>query len=116
MPVTMGRIMLTDKAENAGADALAVAGAATHAVPPAGLESAASRRRVALHVHGMMLAIVKARQLALPCQDEPGPDRGSDCDCDSDSDVSSVSVSSVCSVVAPAVDAASDNEYFNHGF
>ena len=62
----------------------------------------------------MMLAITKARQLVLPCNEQSGPDRGSDCDDESDCDAASVS--SLCPVIASAVDAASDHEDFNHGF
>ena len=91
-----------------------MAGAAIHAVSSDIVECAALRRHVAMHVHGMMPAITKARQLALPCHEQSGPDRGSYCDYESDCDASSAS--SLCPVVAPAIDADSDNEHFNHGF
>ena len=112
--VRRGRTSLIDKVGNDGADALAVAGAATHAVSSDIVECAALRRHVAMHVHAMMLAITKARQLAFPCHEQSGPDHGSNYDYESDCDVSSVF--SLCPVIAHAVDADSDNEDFNHGF
>ena len=67
-----------DKFGNDGADALAVAGAASHAVPADVVEGAQCRTHLALNVHSMMLAIVCARQTECPISCGGEADRGSD--------------------------------------
>ena len=59
--VARGRTTREDKVGNDGADALAVAGAASHAVPSEVLDRAAERRHVAKSVHAMMLHVLHER-------------------------------------------------------
>ena len=63
--VWRGRCTWEDKHGNDGADALAVAGAAVHAVPTHIVECAHGRKHVAKNVHAMMLDIVKAHRALL---------------------------------------------------
>jgi ribonuclease HI len=85
--VLRGRTTWADKLGNDGADELAVAGAATHAIPADIIESAQSRLRVAMSVHTMMLDITRARQSARPAECDRDADRGSDLGDVSESDV-----------------------------
>ena len=84
--VMRGRTSWEDKLGNDGADALAVAGAASHAAPVEVIASAKSRRLLALSVQAMMLAIARARQAAFPLACDHDADRGSDLGDSDDSD------------------------------
>ena len=84
--VLRGRTTWEDKLGNDGADVLAVAGAATHAIPPEIIQKANDRRCVAIRVHTMMLDITRARQSANLVECEGDADRGSDLGDDFDSD------------------------------
>ena len=59
--VARGRTTREDKVGNDGADALVVAGAASHAVPSEVLDRAAERRHMANSVHAMMLHVLHER-------------------------------------------------------
>ena len=85
--VLRGRTTWADKLGNDGADELAVAGAATHAITADIIESAQSRMHVAMSVHTMMLDITRARQSARPAECDRDADRGSDLGDVSESDV-----------------------------
>ena len=61
--VERGRTTREDKIGNDGADLLAVAGAAMHEVPVEIVEAASLRKRNAVHVQQMMVAVLKARLL-----------------------------------------------------
>ena len=54
----LGRTTWADKLGNDGADELAVAGAATHAIPADIIGSAQSRMSVAMHAHLQMVTCV----------------------------------------------------------
>ena len=70
-----------DKRGNDGADALAVAGAKMHSVPPEVLESALQRKVCAPQVQRMMVAVLQARFEAESCDPhDVVNDRGSDCE------------------------------------
>ena len=62
--VRAGRVLPIDKLGNDGADALAVAGAETHAVPDDVLALCRRRTKMARASHYMMLRILKARAAA----------------------------------------------------
>ena len=83
LDVLRGRTTQEDKQGNDGADALAVSGAASHAVPADIIERATHRKYVAKNVHGMMLDIVRARQKRVP--EMMSADRGSDLGSDNES-------------------------------
>ena len=94
--VERGRTTREDKIGNDGADLLAVAGAAMHVVDAEVVAAASLRKRNAIHVQQMMVAILKAR-LVLESQTNQAecPQRGSEMgDCigiDSDNEPHSVS-------------------------
>ena len=80
--VQRSRTTLLDKEGNDGADELAVAGAALHAVNQDIVTMGSARKDLAKIVHDMFITIVKARQVQEHClnhvsQDDVG-DRGSD--------------------------------------
>ena len=83
LDVLRGRTTQEDKQGNDGADAFAVSGAASHAVPADIIERATHRKYVAKNVHGMMLDIVRARQKRVP--EMMSADRGSDLGSDNES-------------------------------
>ena len=78
--VKRGRTTHEDKIGNDGADALAVAGAAMHEVSAEIVAAASLRKRNAVHVQQMMVAILKARFLveSQATNDAECPDRGSE--------------------------------------
>ena len=78
MDVFKGRSTQEEKFGNDGADALVVAGAASHAVPAYVVDGAQCRTHLALNVHSMMLAIVCARQTECPISCGGEADRGAD--------------------------------------
>ena len=80
--VERGRTSEEDKKGNDGADALAVAGARMHQVPPEVLKAACERKRCAVNVQQMMLAVLNARLVA-----ESNISSGHDADRGSDVDV-----------------------------
>ena len=100
--VLRGRTTWADKLGNDGADELAVAGAATHAIPADITESAQSRMCAAMNVHTMMLDITRARQSARPAECDRDADRGSD--------LGDVSETDLCDSDNEDVCAASDTE------
>ena len=101
--IARGRSTELDKWGNDGADALAVAGAALHAVPvPAGILEAARQRTSTAKskntkcVQRMMLAVLKARLQAEQTQSGSPCDRGSELgDFDADC-IASDSIASDC--------------------
>ena len=60
--VTRGRVLEADEHGNDGADALACTGADTHRVPAAAEAEATLQKMAAVHVHRMMLDILRARR------------------------------------------------------
>jgi len=76
--VQRGRTTHEDKVGNDGADALAVAGAAAHRVPPEVVAAAKARQKMAKQTHEMMVTILTERQKQENLFAEDAPDRGSD--------------------------------------
>ena len=72
--VRRGRVAMEDKVGNDGADALAVAGAASHALPPEAVRQVKARQLVITKVQQMMVEILIARgaqQGNTATQDQP---------------------------------------------
>ena len=78
--IERGRTTADDKFGNDAADALAVAGARMHHVPPEVLQFALQRKQWAIAVQQMMVAVLHARLLAEATCDAARADRGSECD------------------------------------